>query len=294
MSRSPGSPLRFALIGAGRVGTAVCENLLRAGHVISGVSSREAESAKRSAVRLNTNVFDHRSRLPATDAILLGVPDEAIASVVSAIAPFLVSGTRVVHFAGALGTGPLREARDAGCGAAALHPVQSFPDVDRGAERLFGSAWGVTTTSDLEAWAVELIERDLGGFAVIVAEDARPIWHAAAVSTSNGVAALLTLGEAMLAAIGIEEPHRVLGPLATGTVANAAERGGAGSLTGPVVRGDRESLALHLRALSDVSSHLAEDYSRIARVIVNSAVRAHRIEKEEAERMLELMKNPDQ
>ena len=291
MSTPSGSRLRFALIGAGRVGTAVTEFLRRSGHEITGVSSRRAESAERAATRLETRTFDHKSELPAADVLLLGVPGEAIGQVVSLLIPSLVPGVVVVHFAGALGIDPLAEAGVAGAGVAALHPVQTFPDVERGIERLPGSAWGVTASPEIEPWATGLIAADLEGLPVIVPEEARPVWHAASVSTSNGIASLLAAGEAMLAAIGIDAPHRVLGPLAAGTVANAGERGAAESLTGPVVRGEQGTIASHLDALTDTSPHLAEDYARIARVIVDAATRAHRIEEEEAERMLEMLEN---
>ncbi len=292
MSTPSGSRLRVALIGAGRVGTAVSEVLRRAGHEIAGVSSRRAESAERAAARLETRTFDHRSELPAVDVLLLGVPDEAIGRVVAEFGgPSLSPGMVVVHFAGALGIGPLAEVSAAGAGVAALHPVQTFPDVERGIERLPGSAWGVTASSEIESWATDLIAAGLNGLPVIVAEEARPVWHAAAVSTSNGIAALLAAGEAMLATIGIDEPHRVLGPLAAGTVANAGERGAAESLTGPVVRGEKETIARHLVALTEASPHLAEGYASIAGVIVDAATRAHRIEKEEAEKMLRMLEN---
>lgn len=291
MSTTSGSRLRVALVGAGRVGTAVTEVLRGAGHEVTGVSSRRVESAERSATRLATRIFDHRSELPAADVLLLGVPDGAIGPVVAELAASLRPGTVVVHFAGALGIAPLVEAGAAGAGVAALHPVQTFPDADRGIERLPGSAWGVTASPEIEAWAIDLIATDLGGRPVVVAEAARPIWHAAAVSTSNGIAALLATSEAMLAAVGVDEPHKVLGPLAAGTVANAGERGGAESLTGPVVRNERASIVRHLDALGEASPHLAEEYARIARVIVDAATRARRIEKEEATRMLELFED---
>ncbi|MPZ91580.1 MAG: DUF2520 domain-containing protein [Actinobacteria bacterium] len=291
MSTPSGSRLRVALIGAGVVGTAVTEVLRRAGHEVTGVSSRRAESAERSAARLETRTFDHKSELPPADVLLLGVPDEAIGPVVSEVGRPLAPGAVVVHFAGALGIEPLAEASAAGAGVAALHPVQTFPDVERGIERLPGSAWGVTASPEIEPWASGLIAADLGGLPVIVPEEARPVWHAAAASTSNGIAALLAAGEAMLAAIGIDEPHRVLGPLAAGTVANASERGAAESLTGPVVRSETTSIARHLDALTDASPQLAEDYARISGVIVDAAMRAHRIEKDKAEKMLELLEN---
>ena len=291
MSTPSGPPHRIALVGAGRVGTAVTELLRRAGNEITGVSSRRAESAERAATRLQTTTFDHRRELPAVDVLLLGVPGDAIESVVAEVTPSLEPGTVLVHFAGALGIGPLKEASATGAGVAALHPVQTFPDVERGIERLPGSAWGVTAEPAIESWAADLIASDLEGLPVLVREEARSIWHAAAVSTSNGIAALIAVGEAMLAVIGIDDPHAVLGPLAAGTVANTGERGGAKSLTGPVVRGERESIERHLDALADASPQLVEDYALIARVIVNSATRANRISKEEGMKMLELVEN---
>jgi len=290
MSTPSDSRLRIALVGAGRVGTAVTEVLRRAGHEVAGVSSRRAESAERAAARLETRTFDHRLELPEADVFFLAVPDGAIGEVASQLGP-VTPGAVVVHFAGALGITPLAEAATSGAGVAALHPVQTFPDVQRGIERLPGSAWGVTTSPEIESWAIGLIASDLEGLPVIVVEEARPVWHAASVSTSNGIASLLAVSEAMLSAIGIDEPHRVLGPLAAGTVANATERGAAEILTGPVVRSERTTIGRHLDALADTSPQLAEDYARIARVIVDAATRTRRVEPDEAERMLELLES---
>lgn len=292
MPTPPSSPFRIALIGAGRVGTAVGEVLRRAGHEITGVSSRLTESAERAAERLHSTTFDQRLELPEADVLLLGVPDAAIEPVVGGIAHMLEPRMVVIHFAGALGVGPLKQASVAGAGVAALHPVQTFPDIERGIDRLPGSAWGVTAPPEIEQWAADLVAADLAGLPVLVPEEARSVWHAAAVSTSNGIAALLAVGEAMLAAIGIADPQRVLGPLAAGTVANAGERGGAESLTGPVVRGEDQSIGRHLDALTDASPELVEDYALIARVIVDSATRANRIDKGEAKRLLDLLENP--
>ena len=293
MSTPSGGPqLRIALIGAGRVGIAVTELLRRAGHEITGVSSQHRESAIGAARRFDTTAFDHRAELPGVDVLLLGVPEGAIEPVVGEIISSLEAGTVLVHFAGALGIGPLGEAGAAGAKVAALHPVQTFPDVERGIERLPGSAGGVTAEPAVQSWAADLIATDLGGVPVLVAEEARSIWHAAAVSTSNGIAALLALAEAILGAIGIDDPHRVLGPLAAATVANAAERGAAESLTGPVVRGESEGIGRPLDALAGASPELVEDYALIARVIVNSATRSNRITKEEAVKMLELVETP--
>jgi predicted short-subunit dehydrogenase-like oxidoreductase (DUF2520 family) len=293
MPRPSRTDLRIALIGAGRVGTAVSELLRRGGHSIVGVSSRQAESAERGAAFLKSAVFDHRREMPPVDVLLLGVPDGAISSVASEVAPFMHEGIVVIHFAGALGLAPLAEARTAGAGVAALHPVQSLPDVDSAIERLPGSAWGVTAPDDLQSWARDLVTDELRGFAVMVSESERPLWHAAAVTTSNGIVALFATAESMLASLAIERPQRVLGPLAAGSVANAQRTGGDEALTGPVVRGEDATIAGHLEALAATAPHLVEDYARVARVIVGAALRARRIGEEDAERMLGLLEKGD-
>jgi predicted short-subunit dehydrogenase-like oxidoreductase (DUF2520 family) len=96
--------------------------------------------------------------------------------------------------------------------------------------------------------------------------------------TSNGIAALLAYGESILAAIGIDEPERVLGPLAEGTVANAVAGGGGGAtLTGPIVRGEGATVKRHLTALRSRYPQLAAGYEGVADLILNAAVRSERI-----------------
>ena len=290
----PTTPLRLALIGAGRVGTAVTELLRRRGHVVAGVASRSADSARRAADFLDAEVFDHHATLPVADVVLLGVPDGEIEEVAGHLAKRLrqlgrsqeIEGCAVVHFAGASGIERLTAVLDAGAGAAALHPVQACPDVSSAIERIPGSAWGVTTSSGLEGWAINFVTRELSGDPVVVAEEHRPLWHAAASITSNGVAALLATGEALLSSIRVEAPERVLGPLAAGTVANAATGGGAATLTGPIVRGEVDTIAAHIGHIAGAVPHLVEDYARVVRVIVAAALGARRIDQQTALRVI--------
>jgi predicted short-subunit dehydrogenase-like oxidoreductase (DUF2520 family) len=149
------------------------------------------------------------------------------------------------------------------------------------------------TTSDpvTTEWADALVAGDLRGRAFPVPEDVRPLWHAAAVTTSNSIAAVVALGEAMLEGIGIEEGTSVLGPLAAGTVANAIEGGGGGAtLTGPVVRGEAVTIKRHIAALRESAPELLDGYLRACRLVLDSARRAGRVDPEvfgDMERLLE-------
>ena len=137
----------------------------------------------------------------------------------------------------------------------------------------------------------ELILEDLHGMPVPLPESARPMWHAAAVTTSNGIAALMAVAESILAAIGVEDPVAVLGPLAAGTVANASEGGGGGlTLTGPVVRGESETVKRHLTALAESDPHLEQLYRKVAGLIVTTAETAGRLEPAAARAIDELIR----
>lgn len=279
MGPVPPHPFSFALVGAGRVGTAVSSLLVAAGHRAAGVASRRSEAAEAAAVRLATGTFEPRAGLPkGVDVVLIGVPERAVGALAAELAPGLAEGTVVCHFAGSVGLAPLEEVVAAGALGAALHPVQACPDVDTAIRRLPGSAWGVTVSPALDAWTSAFVIRDLGGVPVVVREEHRALWHAAAAVTSNGIAALLGVGEAMLRTIGLQAPEAVLGPLATGTVANAREGGGGtATLTGPVVRGEIDTIEAHLQILRERAPDLADLYSLVSRTVLGIAARTGRI-----------------
>ena len=291
MAKSPPSPFSFVLIGAGRVGTAVAVLLQRAGHRPVGVSSRTKDSAQRASERLDCPVFELDASIDA-DVVLIGAPDGAIGEVAAGLRSGMSRGTTVVHFAGSLGLSVLESVVAAGGHAAALHPVQACPDVDTAIARLPGSAWGITCDEAIQPWARSVVTEDLDGHPVMVPEDARPLWHAAAVTTSNGIAALLATGESLLDAIHIESPEGVLGPLASGTIQNAIEGGGgAATLTGPIIRGETEVVKRHLDAIARAGV-AAEPFLSTARMIVAAAAATGRVSKDEKASWDELLERP--
>lgn len=267
MATAPSIPFTFSLVGAGRVGTAVASLLKASGNEVRAVVSRSELSAQRASSLLDAPVVGI-DELPRSDVVLIGAGDAAISELAAKVA----SRAQVaVHFAGAYGIEPLQAVIEAGAWACALHPVQACPDIDTAIDRLPGSAWGVTCTWPAHDWAHELVTTHLKGTPVDVAEDARPLWHAAAVSTSNGIAALMAVGERLLDSIGIESPELVLGPLARGTVDNAVSGGGgAATLTGPAVRGETETIERHMHAIRSRAPELSTAYALAAHIILEA------------------------
>jgi predicted short-subunit dehydrogenase-like oxidoreductase (DUF2520 family) len=283
----PSSPFRFLLVGAGRVGTAVAALLRSAGHTVSGIASRSPASVARAVEVLDAPRMDlDPAEWPDADVVLIGAVDGAIEDIANEAVARL-PGRVVVHFAGVLGVEPLRLAVDEGAVGCALHPVQACPDVETAIARLPGSAWGVTCSSpEAEGWASEIIRRDLDGDSWIVAEDDRPLWHAASVVTSNGIAALLSTSEAILDEIGVAAPVDVVGPLAAGTVANARQGGGGSrTLTGPVVRGEVATVRSHLHAVAQRAPSMLDIYVTVTRLVLTAATRSGRLAPEAATRI---------
>jgi predicted short-subunit dehydrogenase-like oxidoreductase (DUF2520 family) len=102
----------------------------------------------------------------------------------------------------------------------------------------------------------------------------------------------MALGEQLLTSIGIDNPHAILGPLARGTVDNAvAGGGGAQTLTGPLVRGEAETLRRHLDAIAETAPSARTAYELAARIVLEAAVNAGRIDHFAARSVLDVLES---
>jgi predicted short-subunit dehydrogenase-like oxidoreductase (DUF2520 family) len=238
-------PRDFALVGPGRAGTAVALVLAARGWRPVAVAGRtvEAASTQEVAARLSVPAAEVAKAGHDADLVIVATPDAAIARVAATLAPSLRSGALVIHLSGVSTLhdldGVLR-APDMEVGS--LHPLQSLPSADEGAERLTGSWCAIDGSPRVERIALTLGMRP---FRVDAAERVR--YHAAASVASNHLVALLGQVERLAAHAGV--PFEAFLPLVRGTLANVAELGAAAALTGPVARGDHETVARHVDAL---------------------------------------------
>lgn len=270
-----GSAVRAAVVGPGRVGTAVASALRSRGHDVVGVAGRGATAldaflavAPEAVVRPVEDVGE------GADVIVLCVPDDVL-EVVSravAVADRVPAGSRWIHVAGSRGTAVLRPLLLAGGRVAACHPAVAFPDAPTGAARLPGASWAVTADAADVEWALAFVEH-LGGRPAVVREDARVLYHAGLTLASNATAAVVALGRDLLLAAGVVDPTAFLEDLATSSAAGAASSGVA-ALTGPVRRGDAGTVARHLRELRAVLPEAVEVYTSLARLQIGLARRA--------------------
>lgn len=251
---------RFAIVGAGRVGVSLAVLLQRAGHQITGCSAHSSASLDRAARYLHcTSSTQLEEVIDDADCIIIAVPDDDVPAVAARIASTDADFEKVLHVCGSIGVAPLQPIADKGVEVLAIHVLQSVPDVERGIERIPGSWFGVTCADSLRPWA-EAFVADLRGRVHWVAEEERTRYHAAAVIASNY---LVVLGALVEETIGTIDPYL---PLMQGTLANLAELGPAGALTGPVVRGDIGTVKRHMQQMD---GHLLDAYMSLARVALS-------------------------
>jgi predicted short-subunit dehydrogenase-like oxidoreductase (DUF2520 family) len=280
-SRSRAYPLIVGVVGAGRVGAVLGAALTAAGHRVvaaAAVSAASRDRVTRLLPGAAVRPADEVARM-ATDLLLLAVPDDALAGVVGGLAATgaLRPGQTVAHTSGAHGLAVLGDVH-----GMALHPAMTFTGADTDLDRLPGIAWGVTT--DDKAFATRLVA-DLGGVPEWVAEDARPLYHAALAHGANHLVTLVNEAADLLRAAGVERPGRVLSPLLHAALDNAL-RLGDDALTGPVSRGDAGTVGKHLDHLP---AEAVPMYLALARRTADRAIASGRLRPNDAALLLDVL-----
>jgi predicted short-subunit dehydrogenase-like oxidoreductase (DUF2520 family) len=253
--------MEIAIVGAGRTGRALGRLARGAGFRIGPVVCRTRAHA-RAAVRF-IGAGRATTEPEGAELTIVAVPDGAIAEVAGRLR--VPEGGVTAHTCASFGAELLRPRRPAG----ALHPLRSFADPARAAGGFRGTACAVD--GDREAvQALVYFVRAIGGVPLRVRPGRKALYHAGAVFASNYLVAALEAALRCLegAGLGRREGLRALLPLAEGTLANARAVGVPGALTGPVERGDADTVRRHAAALP---RGLAEAYAALGRLAVEAA-----------------------
>ncbi len=211
-------PPRIAIVGAGRLGSAIVDALRAAGLPAEGPHGRGFDGA-------------------GADAVLLCVPDAQIATAAATVRP----GTLVGHCSGATGLDVL-----AGHEAFGLHPLMT---VTPAGAQFAGAGCAVAGTSERARSLAEHLALTLGMVPFVIADADRAAYHAAASVASNLLVALEGAAERLAATAGV--PREALAPLVRASVDNWAREGAEAALTGPIARGDDATVALQRAAIAE-------------------------------------------
>jgi predicted short-subunit dehydrogenase-like oxidoreductase (DUF2520 family) len=282
--------LRVGVVGAGRAGTALATALSRAGHRIVAASAVSAASRERIERFLpGTPVLEPADVLDVTDLVLLTVPDDALAGLVSGLAATgaPLAGRLLAHASGRHGLAVLEPAVRKGALPLALHPVMTFTGRPDDVDRLAGISFGVTAPDALRPVA-EVLVLEMGGEPVFIAEEYRDLYHAALAGAANHLVTQVVQACDLLAIAGVAQPARMLGPLLSAALDNSLRLGDA-ALTGPVARGDAETVAGHVAALQLAAPEALPAYLAMARLTASRAMAAGLLGAPDAQRLLDVL-----
>ena len=255
--------MRLIIVGLGRAGGSLALASTRAGHEIVGVLSRTGDTSYGPELAWDI-------ALPPAEAILIAVSDDGIPTVVERLAPHAEDVAVAAHLSGFVPVLSLNPFQARGVAVGGFHPLQSMPDPQTGAEALAGSFVGIGG----DPLAVDTLTHLAGSMGMEpfhLDDEARPAYHAAAAAAANFVVTSLAVSGDLFESAGVDP--RVSQPLVERAVANVFAHGATDSLTGPIARGDIETVIGHLTAAHEVSDDVGRQFRLMAEA---TAVRAGR------------------
>jgi predicted short-subunit dehydrogenase-like oxidoreductase (DUF2520 family) len=245
---------QIAIVGPGRLGSALAISLKRAGYEISEIVSRNNAGSKQRARSLARRVGARVSpgdnaRLDA-DIVWFCVPDREIASSSRQLASIVGwEGKTAFHSSGALASDELNALRRHGAAVASVHPMMTF--VNGSIAPLQGVPFAIEGDKAAVLVARRVV-KNLGGEAFAIRKQQKAAYHARGSFASPLLVALLVTGEQLARKAGLSavEARKKMLPIVKQTIANYEALGPAGAFSGPIVRGDAETVGKHGRALA--------------------------------------------
>jgi predicted short-subunit dehydrogenase-like oxidoreductase (DUF2520 family) len=286
--------LKFAIIGAGMVGTAIAFLLKKAGHEITAVADPSANHLKRAqsyttgamCFRYPSQAADH------ADCLLITTPDDLIGPVCAEIVDgSSVKGKKVFHLSGAGGLDLLTPAAQSGALVASIHPLQSFSSIDSAIQNIPGSYFGVTAAIGAKILSADIV-RDLQGIPIYITPEQKPLYHAAACIASNYLVSLMSVVESIYLSIGFSEndARKAYLPLVYGSLKNIEKQGCAKALTGPIARGDSGTVQKHIKAMACNLPGYSSLYANMGMIAVKLARQKGTLNSGQAKIIMELLK----
>lgn len=246
--------MRCNIIGAGKLGKTLLYALSRNNLInLISVCNKNIQSAIEVVHNYPQAIaVTHLSELPPVELTFITSPDDTLQTISNKLAEhqILPIGSIVVHCSGVLDSSILRALKEHGCHIASFHPAKSFVKTkDNNAFK------GVLCMVEGDAVAVAWLGKAfgiLGATLIPIQPDKKPGYHAACVMASNYLVTLAATAEELMQKSGIEKnfAKKIIQQLMEGTLNNINQVADTrNALTGPLARGDKSTIQLHLEAL---------------------------------------------
>jgi predicted short-subunit dehydrogenase-like oxidoreductase (DUF2520 family) len=256
-------PRPIAIAGTGRVAQALGRLLAERGEPVAAVGGRNPDRTRAAAAFIGPAIRPATlAELPAlASRLIVAVSDGAIPEVARLLADAGMTGGVALHTCGNGGAELLAPLAAQGVSRGSLHPLQTVATPEQGVIALARCAWAIDGDPDALEWASGIASL-AGGATLRIPPEARPLYHAAAVMAGNYVVALADAAAMLMSAAGIEEETalKAIGPLMETSLANALSAGPVRALTGPIQRGDVDTVSAHLAAIARLAHSVGALY----------------------------------
>jgi len=264
----------LSFIGTGRVGQALSYLFYRHGYSIASVIDIDIEKARQCQAKCHarTSSDDVRHIDPQTAILFIAVPDDQIKSVGRALAEStsLEKNTLVTHTSGLLPSDVLSPLRSRGTAVCSFHPCYTFTEDFNGkwndaSIALEGDPRGCDRLANLA--------RAIDAKPFILSKADKTLYHAGCTMASNYLVSLMSIVQNLLPKSLQSNGMEHLSPLIKATLHNMEQHGIENALTGPVQRGDIQTVRKHLIALKAVDPGFIDSYIDLGRVALHIAKR---------------------
>ncbi|MBT3672879.1 MAG: DUF2520 domain-containing protein [Porticoccaceae bacterium] len=290
------NPLSLSCIGAGRTGSSLC-NLLTKHVTIKQIINRSAASAEYAVNFIGAgdpialNDAGYHKFQPA-DLWMISTPDDHIEEAVQLLidSDVLQADNIVFHCSGAIGSNVLSRLNAMGVHVGSIHPIHSFANPQNSIANLKGVPFAIEGDAD----AIDLLNHlciAIGGQPFAINSDSKSLYHAATVMACNNLVSLLEISMGMLVQAGVDVKNsgNPLDLLIKQTVTNYLSSGGQKALTGPVARGDVDTVASHLLALQSSPDGWQDAYRGLSKMAVEISAKQGQASTEQLQDILQLL-----
>ena len=267
--------MKAGFIGAGKVGFSLGKYLAENGIDVTGYYSRSADSAIKASEFTGTRYYkDLTDIIEDSDTLFITAPDGAITEVWEYIRNLPIKNK--CHCSGSISSAAFFDAEKKGAFRYSIHPLYAFSDRYESYKDLRGAYFSIEgSKARLKEMAACFAQ--LGNTVVPIDQEAKALYHCAAVMASNHMIALADAAAEMLSSCGFDQESAVkaLTPLMRGNISAIIASGPAAALTGPVERNDLNTVAEHLHALERADPQTAELYRFLSSRLVKIACDKH-------------------
>jgi predicted short-subunit dehydrogenase-like oxidoreductase (DUF2520 family) len=262
----------IAMVGAGNLANALAPALHAAGYEIESIIGRSTAASRVKARTLAREVGARAlTRLPTNSqavVVWFCVPDGEIRKATQSVAQQIDWNGRIaLHSSGALTSDELDALRQRGAAVASAHPLMTFV---RGSRPPFTAVPFAIEGDPRAVRVARQLVRDLGGLAYAIQKQEKAAYHTWATFVSPLFTALMATAEQVAQAAGIpqEQSRRRMIPILRQTLENYAALGPTGGFSGPIIRGDVQTVRQHLQVLRDMP-RACEAYRALALAAVD-------------------------